>query len=219
MATLVGWNRLILSGTIADAEVWSTSIAFADVTSANSIGLTGQSNLQDVADTVRAGLVDAGIAQAPFDLISPSANIQTVRVEARDTTGLLGVAESSFTVPASGGGPINMPPQCAVVVSLLTGVPGRRYRGRMYLPCMSAEVGTNFRLATLDQQAIADDMATLIQEWQAAFNAGTASLTPVVVSETGLLCTEVQQLRVGNVIDTQRRRRDTLLEDYVTASL
>lgn len=218
MATLDEWNRVIISGTLGNAEVWSTSVAWADVSSGSSTALTSTSNLLGVASGIWTDLTNGSAARVPFDMISTSGRITQVRVEARNVGGLLNAAEFAGSTPLPGVGAPSKPTTAASVVSLLTGVPGRRYRGRMYLPAMALTIGTDFRIPAATTEIIAEGMDARFDAWSTVFNSGETAIVPVVVSEVGLVCTEVQQLRVGDVFDTQRRRRDDLQETYFTVT-
>lgn len=219
MATLGTYNRVTISGTLTSSEVWSTSLAFADVTGPTSTSLDGQSTLSSTAEQIWIDLNDAGAAKNPFSAISSSGAISTVRVENRDATSLLQVAEYSDGTVLEGVGSPTQPPSVAIVVSLLTGIPGRRYRGRMYLPVLTGSIGLDLRIPSSTVAAFLDNMGDRVTAWTAAFTGGAGSITPVVVSLAGGVCTEVQQLRIGNVYDTQRRRRDDLIEEYQTLTL
>lgn len=105
----------------------------------------------------------------------------------------------------------SMPAQIAVVISLRTARPrGRASNGRMYIPALpQLEANTGkFSVATaLDIATAAAEMLTAI---------GAALSTQCVVGSavgTGLL-ENVTGVRVGRVPDTQRRRREGLVEDY-----
>lgn len=129
-----------------------------------------------------------------------------------------------------GGSNKPLPLEDTVVVSLYGYLPGTfvpergRKRGRMYLPPMDSEALTTDtprwgRLAVAAQgdlktaagnffndmqgKSVGDDPLGIGQSWEL-----------VVLSKTGSLATPVQAIRVGDVIDTQRRRRNKLPEAY-----
>jgi hypothetical protein len=56
--------------------------------------------------------------------------------------------------------------------------------------------------------------------WTAFFDSlNTDGLTPVVRNRTGHISTTVTSARIGDVIDTQRRRRNKLTETYVVVAV
>jgi hypothetical protein len=102
-------------------------------------------------------------------------------------------------------------PQIAVVLSLRTARPrGYASNGRMYVPCSQAIGSSDGRISAATALGIATAGATLI----AAINdvgLGQAA----VMSAVGAGRTEpITGVRVGRVMDTQRRRRNQLAEEY-----
>jgi hypothetical protein len=56
--------------------------------------------------------------------------------------------------------------------------------------------------------------------WTAFFDSlNTDGVTPVVRNRTGHISTTVTSARVGDVIDTQRRRRNKLTETFVVVAV
>jgi hypothetical protein len=106
-----------------------------------------------------------------------------------------------------------LPFQCATVVSLLTASATRHGRGRFYLPPLA--------VSTIDQGRISSAaLAVLDTAWTAFFDSlNTDGVTPVVRNRTGHISTTVTSARIGDVIDTQRRRRNKLTETYVVVAV
>jgi hypothetical protein len=100
-----------------------------------------------------------------------------------------------------------LPYQCAVTVSLTTAMATRAGRGRFYLPPFSASSLDGGRLASAAQ---ADVVAAVNAMWAAL---GGAGLSIQIYSRTAHTLTAVTGGNVGDVIDTQRRRRNKLLEN------
>nr|CRY95829.1 hypothetical protein [uncultured prokaryote] len=99
-----------------------------------------------------------------------------------------------------------LPFQCAVSVSFTTQSATRAGRGRLYLPPLVA--------STLDDGRISSAAQAIIVS---AFNDGwgalaTAGLSPQIYGRTSHTLTPVTGGNVGDVIDTQRRRRNKLIE-------
>jgi len=114
-------------------------------------------------------------------------------------------------------------PQLTTVLSLRSGFTlGGGNRGRMYLPHFSMSGLTASPFTDPGQaQSLADHSVTMINAWTTAINADTtAVLFPAIMSQTGAGSGKgVTEVRVGNVTDTQRRRRAQLNETYFTATL
>lgn len=111
-------------------------------------------------------------------------------------------------------------PQLTTVVSLLTGVArGPAHRGRFYAPTGGMAVGADGKIP----QSLCDQMATsaasLIADLNNAPGLDWDDPRVCVVSslgESGAL-ELVTRTRVGNVVDTQRRRRQNMPEQYSEA--
>lgn len=133
-----------------------------------------------------------------------------------DDGSVLGTASKLLATPDTGTQELALPPQCAIVVSLRTPTAGARGRGRMYLPGPGTESLTdNGRL----QGSVRDALAARMVDFIGNVN---SLLTPQVVgvaSNVGGFITTVTAVAVGDVVDTQRRRRDALPEGYVTIDL
>lgn len=127
-------------------------------------------------------------------------------------------AVGEFILAASvyGGATTALPPQCSTVVSLRTPVAGARGRGRMYLPTLGSNaLYQDGRLAVASRSAIASAMQLFLNDW----NADSGTQPVGVASAVGGYVTTVTSIQVGDVIDTQRRRRDTLPESYLSAAI
>lgn len=117
-------------------------------------------------------------------------------------------AEFSASVPLDnppGTGSIRLPDQVATVVSLRTGLAGRSFRGRMYLPLNGLSLDANAQLSSSSIGLVADAAKDLVDD----INAG--GLEVVVMSATQTLTTPVTSIIVDSILDTQRRRRNKLV--------
>jgi len=100
-------------------------------------------------------------------------------------------------------------PQDSIVVSLRTAIPrGRGHAGRIYPPPRPVNVGPDGKL-TLP--------AALLTPFTAMFRAIQDAVdAPMVVgSKLASTLRPVTSLRIGAVVDTQRRRRNNISESYV----
>jgi len=110
----------------------------------------------------------------------------------------------------------SLPNQVSVVVSLRSATAGSRARGRMYLPPTdNGSLTTAGRLAS----ASATDLADNVEDYFDAMT--TAGHTSGVLSAVGGVWTfyPLIELRIGNVFDTQRPRRNDLAEVYITRTV
>jgi hypothetical protein len=143
---------------------------------------------------------DIDLTLASVATLDPATDGQVTRAEV--VLALTGVASGEM-----------LPFQCATVISLLTNSATRHGRGRFYLPPLAVS-------ATDQGRVSAAAMIVLDTAWTAFFDSlNTDGVTPVVRNRTGHVSTTVTSARVGNVIDTQRRRRNKLTEVYTVIAV
>lgn len=107
-------------------------------------------------------------------------------------------------------------PQLAVVVSLRTAIGrGRASRGRYFLP-LQPNLGTNGRMTGVQTQTLADDAASFLEQINGVLATEAQGAVVGVLSELGNPgpASAVLRTLVGDVLDTQRRRRNQLPENY-----
>ena len=145
------------------------------------------------------------------------------RVEARDINGALeNVAEVARSSPVLGTSAVNHPMQTSIVLSLRSTDSTARGKGRLYWP----GIGIAMVTATLRFNA------TVVGDYLTNMNAYLASIRTAVRSVGGMTTASlavwsrttpktepVVSLRAGDVPDVQRRRRDKLVETYVSAAV
>lgn len=126
---------------------------------------------------------------------------------------------TSAQAPISDGGTASsgtLPNQISCVCSIQTATAGSRARGRMFLPPpIAGTLGTTGRLTTGTVTVLADNLEDY-------FDAMTgAGHDLVVVSGVGGAYTAYPaiNIRVGDVLDTQRNRRNQLAEVYQTRTV
>ena len=212
----IDYNVISWQGTMSGGEVWSTSCAYQ-----TNFGTGPVKAYEDLAAWAQAA-ADVALTGLPnlADGLSGNWSLRSIRAAYIDFDGITNqVAEYQLPTPYSGSGASNMPYQCAVVLSLLTGRPGRSYRGRMYWPAAGYALATsNAQLDSTTTAGIASDASNLITDVGAAAGTDFAMLPSVYSARLGTT-TYVTSVRVGSVIDTQRRRRNSLQETYSIESV
>lgn len=193
--------RMVASGT-TPGEQWSFT-------------LHAEGNLSTAdAATAFGDALTACWAAGMDDLTTPEVDLTLASVAALDpaTDGQLTRAEVVLALTGVVDGEM-LPFQCATVISLLTASATRHGRGRFYLPPLSATFLLNGKLNSTA-------MTTLDTAWTAFFDSlNTDGVSPVVRNRTGHISTPVTGARVGDVIDTQRRRRNKLVETYTAIAV
>jgi hypothetical protein len=106
-----------------------------------------------------------------------------------------------------------LPPQCAMVVSLRSNTPTRSGRGRFYLPSPVVTTVIDQRLDSAAQTDVLNGALAMLNHM-----AGL-DFTPVIYHRFDPTVTEVVSIDVGDVFDTQRRRRNKLVETRVSHNL
>lgn len=106
-----------------------------------------------------------------------------------------------------------LPFQCAPVVSLRTATLSRAGRGRFFVPSLAVDQVDAGRMLTSARNTLADAAQDLVQGLTSA--GGTLVIYHRALGTTSV----VTSLDVGDVIDTQRRRRNKLIESRTSRAL
>jgi hypothetical protein len=177
-----------------------------------------QVKLDAAASAIGAIVVPSGL----LALMSTTFNLTQVRLEVRDDVSddLIALSIKQRTANGLGTGTPMRGAQNALVFSLRTDVPGGSGRGRMYWPCIAESVTTFLRINTPAQTAALADMVTYLHAIENAMATAFATIgfDLAVRSKTTKTTPHVNRIQLGNVMDTQRRRRDNIIEDYLSAA-
>lgn len=209
----VAHNVIRISGVLPGGEVWSVNPKFAG-------GDTGPVDdyVNLLAWVEGIGLLNSGnvLSNGLRAMLSLSGWVTQIRGEFRDDTGtLVQAAEYVLPSPAAGTGTASKPFQTSLVSSLLTGRPGRSYRGRLYWPALGvAVVPTDLRIADGNLATYTNDIADFLSDVQMAVPFADGPVLSVV-SDTLSVATPVTEISCGDVLDVQRRRRDSLIEGRI----
>lgn len=209
--------RLRLIGSLPGGEVWSVNPCFSRLVA------PGGGNAADL-ETWMTGILalnsDLVLPGAVRTALSALGYLESIRVEYFDGTGGLTIAaERALASHASGTGSSNCPSTTAIVASLMTARVGRSYRGRMFWPALNVQwADPAHRIAPTQSQAIADDTSEWLLDVADAYP-GAPEMRPIVYSSTRGVATEVTAVRVGNIPDNLRNRKDALDESYLSAAV
>ena len=172
-----------------------------------SFGLYTDSNLSVAASqsAFMTGITNMWADWAPL-ICADVSTTRAVTVELDPATGkqLTGAEDTRADVGTSAA--TCLPFQCAPVVSLRTATLSRAGRGRFYAPSLAVDQVSAGRMLTAARDSLADGALALVQGL-------TSAGGNVVIYHRALgTTTPVTSLDVGDVIDTQRRRRNQLVE-------
>lgn len=120
-----------------------------------------------------------------------------------------------------GGGTNALPLQVSAVQSLRTGQLGRRGRGRMYRPALSAgRLLSNGTIGSSAASAMATETAALLAavDFDPSVPPGPY-VRPIVTGSPWTNYAVVKQVQVDQIADTQRRRNKSITRVYESASV
>ena len=189
-----------LEGTFP-GEVWSFGVytdSNLSLSAMQSQWMTGITNFFGTAGALFCTDVEA--TRATTVEIDPATGKQLTGAE--DTRADAGTSEATC-----------LPFQCAPVVTLRTATLSRAGRGRFYAPSLAVDQVSAGRMLTTARDTLADAAEDLVQGL-------TSAGGNLVIYHRGSGTTSlVTSLDVGDVIDTQRRRRNKLIESRTSRAI
>lgn len=203
-------------------EIWSTGFALAPTDGGDEGTAPTAAEAQAIAEAFRTWwIVTANSVNSNYRLLG--CKVARVNTEGKSDASL--TQYYNFPTPVIGGGAVQAPvPQQSVVATLqTTKTRGAGSKGRMYLPGIGFSIGADGKITTTQAATIANVMKTFFDTVNASTSVpGRVALmsaertgVPFRAAEHNL----VQSVRVGTVYDTQRRRRNQLVEQYSSAVL
>lgn len=202
-------------GTMPGGEKWSINPCW------EIDGDAGKPISPTQANAIATAIAGLSLSAAILSSWAPNTVWTGVRVEARSFAGVLeSQAEVLKTTPQNGSATAAHPYQSAVVLSLLTPGTGGSYRGRLYWPATGIVLSTtDYRIPLATRDNLLAAYKAHLTNVEAAINVTTGGNTNLTVWSRKLSAIRnVNQLRMGNIMDTQRRRRDGLVEQYGAGS-
>lgn len=203
--------RVSLLGVLPGGEEWSVNPCYQ-------ISDFGIATTPLQVQTVATAIAAVSAPSAMTTNWSTGTNYIGCRVEARKWTGELeNQAEATRSSPGNGISATIHPFQTSMVQSLRTVVAGPSGRGRLYWPATGiALTATTYRPSTAAVSGALAAYSAHLAAIQTAIRVTFAGATLTVWSRKGNISNQVVSTQMGDVLDVQRRRRDTLIEAYST---
>lgn len=213
-------------GKSPDGEVWSVNPRFgfhnAGVFAQTTPGAVALEQWAAAIGALNSGQV---LPSGLRGLLSSSLSIEGIRCEVQTLTGqMTQAAEFSLASPAVGTGTLQRPLSVAACFTLNRGASfGRSGRGRLFFPaCAGPTLNGTARVPETVRNSLSAELVTWLKAVRDAFPdpAGPPKdiLRPLVWSRTKGTTRWVQNVAMGDVLDSQRRRRDALRESYSIAA-
>lgn len=196
-------------------DVWQTGIHVAAASSLISPLMPDAGDMETLYEDILTPFhsdINVGISQGAKLLWAKAAVIDRNGDYEGDAINHDGAAVAGAVTTDRGG------PQDSLVLSLWSGQAlGKANYGRLYLPWNGIPVqATNGRIsdgAATNASVAAGDLVDDLNTWVAGFNDAAYKVRIMSAVGTGTTKTPAY-VRVGNVIDTQRRRRNKIVETY-----
>lgn len=209
--------RLTWGGTFdGEEEIWTNNLSI--------VGVNGTLPAVWTAETIPTAITTAigAFHSAAASQISSRAKLAWVKVA---TIGIDGKYQTEavtydYPTPVAGGSAGSVETTRSLAVSLKTQFPrGLAANGRFYIPGFNATVGTNGRVTTANATGLLGTATTLINALNVAFDAAITESVKVGVTafaEVNPRQAVATSIRIGDVVDSQRRRKNKMLETYVS---
>ena len=213
-------------GKSPDGEVWSVNPRFGFHNDGVFAQTTpGAAALEQWAAAIGALNNGQVLPTGLRTLLSSSLSIEGIRCEVQTLTGqMTQAAEFSLASPAVGTGTLTRPLSVAACFTLNRGASfGRSGRGRLFFPaCAGPALSPTARVVESVRNSLTADLIAWLKDVRDAFSDFGApagdNLRPLVWSKTQGTTRWVENIAMGDVLDSQRRRRDALRESYSIAA-
>lgn len=196
-------------GSLPGGDEWSCGLRMQPINQ-GAVDNSGR-RLLGIASAIKA------FHQRAESYISPRVNLEFVKVNAVGVDGKY-IAQQTFqqifsNTPGGGAETKGFPNQVALAITLKTAVSrGPAHKGRFYMPIPTTTVAADGRISVDDQAVIRTSASQLLSQ----LNSSDAGFAVAVMSrKLGSPANQnVIAMDVGRVLDTQRRRRNKLVEAY-----
>lgn len=154
--------------------------------------------------------------------IPNSYHVESIRLYALDDNLRAPVAPCIY-VPSTtlaGTGSSALPPQVALVVSTNSATIGRKGRGRFYVgPLANGAISADGKAGSTVRSTALNGAQTLLNALRIDGTGTATAYAPVTVHRGTTTCSVINKVRVDELFDTQRRRRNRVSGTYTAADL
>lgn len=206
--------RVSIKGTMPSGEEWSVNPVYYIGSDFGTPVSSTQANA--IAVAIAAVAVPTGL----LNIMNSSCFVTGARVEARTLAGALeSIGEAVKASPTAGSSSTALPFQSSAVISLRTATAGASGRGRLYWPATGAPLGTGtLRILPATVTSALAGAKTYLSGIQAAIDVTLDGVGLAVWSRKVPELYNVNTIQMGDIVDTQRRRRDQTVETYSALS-
>jgi len=206
----------------ANDEIWECTIRGFPGSTGGPANMTNWQDLDlDAYLTAAATTMAAWFADAD-SVLCEDANLRYLKCNAIGTNGKYldqtTTHQHDFGSPVAGASPGEVPSYLSICMSWQTAlVRGLASKGRIYPPnyCYDPD---GAGITSADAGAIADSGVALLNAIQLSAGMNGGVFSPAVVSSQQQKWQYITGVRVGNIYDEQRRRRNAVPETYVSRS-
>lgn len=199
-------------------EIWTCGFHLGHGTAGVTVGQFNalEASLPSLGDLVKSYITDASMR------IPSGASVQWIKLALIGTDGKYVTEPLEYILPSSGAGQASTGyvPQASTVVTLVSGKfkdPGKY--NRFYLPAAPPSGLGSYRLTQAQTEAMAATSAEFLGDVHEIVYHEANGLTIKAVSQNVSEYYDVIWARVGDVLDTQRRRRNKISENYYDTQL
>lgn len=210
--------RIVLGGTISGAQGWSTGFACA---LGGAPTLAEMQAIVDKAAFASDALWHAGGSANLAGINAPDTRQTSVKgyyYPAGSGAATVQAEQATFPSPLLGTSGAFAPAVTCLVASMMTGVPGKSFRGRMYLPATGLTIGADHNITQALCGAIANRLAAFFDSVQAVI-LSSGGVNVGVAGKTAF--TAVNRIVIDSEPDVQRRRAEKLhatTSDFATVT-
>lgn len=208
----VPYARLRFGGKQYDVETWSCGIALATAGTPTNSQLFAYLGLVADAIATRLTSILGGLCTAATDY-------SYLAIYGYEAGSSKAISQAQLAItPITGDGSGGLPPQLSVVAGLYGGAPGRKNKGRIYLPLTDSTAVSGGHLVDGQTNNTSVTIAALLNDLGDQPLAGSNPTPSIVGSSATAVPVSIGSVVVDNVVDTQRRRRDKMPSTKVTVT-